>query len=78
MSADLAAEAQRDVTAKVFRRSGLDVDELWIYYFSIGGDAGPLEIDAYLHDSYMLRPVQRDLLDHAIYEIGNAYQGGPV
>ena len=33
--------------------------------------AGALEIDAYLHGSYMLRPIQRDLLDHAIYELGN-------
>ena len=35
--------------------------------------AGALEIDAYLHGSYMLRPIQRDLLDHAIYELGDSY-----
>jgi hypothetical protein len=34
--------------------------------------AGAMEIDAYLHGSYMLRPIQRDLLDHAIYELGNS------
>lgn len=65
-------EAQRDRTAQAFRQSDLDVDEVWIHYFSIGGDAGAMEIDAYLHGSYMLRPIQRDLLDHAIYELGNS------
>ena len=72
MSIDAAAEAQRHLTSQVFRQSDLGLDALWIHYFSIGGDAGPLEIDAYLHDSYMLRPVQRDLLDHAIEEMGEA------
>ncbi|CAH0290289.1 hypothetical protein SRABI83_04185 [Arthrobacter sp. Bi83] len=72
MSVDSDGEAQRDLTAKAFRQADLDVDELWMHYFSIGGDAGTMEIDAYLHGSYMLRPIQRDLLDHAIYELGNA------
>ncbi|WP_314194693.1 hypothetical protein [uncultured Arthrobacter sp.] len=72
MTAESDGETQRDRTAQAFRQSDLDVDELWIHYFSIGGDAGAMEIDAYLHGSYMLRPIQRDLLDHAIYELGNS------
>jgi hypothetical protein len=71
MNADGDGEAQRDRTAKAFRRADLEVDQLWMHYFSIGGDAGSMEIEAYLHGSYMLRPIQRDLLDHAIYELGN-------
>jgi hypothetical protein len=69
MSVDGDGEAQRDRTAKAFRRADLEVDELWMHYFSIGGDAGAMEIEAYLNASYMLRPIQRDLLDHAIYEL---------
>jgi hypothetical protein len=72
MSVDGDGEAQRELTAKAFRHAELKVDELWMHYFSIGGDAGAMEIEAYLHDSYMLRPIQRDLLDHAIYELGNS------
>jgi hypothetical protein len=72
MTAESDGETQRDRTAQAFRQSDLDVDELWMHYFSIGGDAGAMEIDAYLHGSYMLRPIQRDLLDHAIYELGNS------
>ncbi|MDQ0866596.1 hypothetical protein [Arthrobacter globiformis] len=72
MTSESDGEAQRDRTAQAFRQSDLDVDELWMHYFSIGGDAGAMEIDAYLHGSYMLRPIQRDLLDHAIYELDNS------
>ena len=71
MKRDPEGEAQRERTVRAFRQADLDVDELWIHYFSIGGDAGAMEIEAYLHGSYMLRPVQRDLLDHAIHELGN-------
>ncbi|MGN7251677.1 MULTISPECIES: hypothetical protein [unclassified Arthrobacter] len=73
MSVDGEGEAQRELTAKAFREADLEVDELWMHYFSIGGDAGALEIEAYLHGSYMLRPIQRDLLDHAMYELGNSH-----
>lgn len=74
MSADHDGEAQRNRTARAFRQAQLDVDKLWMHYFSIGGDAGAMEIEAYLHGSYMLRPIQRDLLDHAIYELGNSFE----
>ena len=72
MNVDSDGEAQRDRAAKAFRQAKLNVDELWMHYFSMGGDAGAMETEAYLHGSYMLRPIQRDLLDHAIYELGDA------
>jgi hypothetical protein len=75
MSVDEAAEEQRDRTSASFQAAGLSLEALWMHYFSIGGDAGELEIDAYLNRSYMLRGVQRDLLDHAIHELdGNRPQ----
>ncbi|MBD1542616.1 hypothetical protein G9E11_10215 [Arthrobacter sp. IA7] len=73
MSVDGDGEAQRELTAKAFRHAELEIDDLWMHYFSIGGDAGAMEIEAYLHGSYMLRPIQRDLLDHAIYELGDSH-----
>jgi hypothetical protein len=69
MNADETAEEQRERTAAAYRSAGLALEALWLHYFSIGGDAGELEIDAYLNRSYMLRSVQRDLLDHAIHEL---------
>jgi hypothetical protein len=74
MSVESDGEAQRDRAAKAFQQANLSVDELWMHYFSMGGDAGAMETEAYLHGSYMLRPIQRDLLDHAIYELGNGHK----
>jgi hypothetical protein len=75
MTVDETAEEQRDRTSAAFQAAGLNLEALWMHYFSIGGDAGELEIDAYLNRSYMLRGVQRDLLDHAIHELdGNDSQ----
>ena len=69
MNADETAEEQRERTAAAYRKAGLTLELLWLHYFSIGGDAGEVEVDAYLNRSYMLRPVQRDLLDHAVHEL---------
>ncbi|MFF2028703.1 hypothetical protein [Arthrobacter sp. NPDC058192] len=74
MNVDSDGEAQRDRAARAFRQAQLDIDQLWMHYFSMGGDAGAMETEAYLHGSYMLRPIQRDLLDHAIYELGDGHK----
>lgn len=57
----------RDVNAARVRAQ-LSVDELWIYYFSLTGDAGPLEVEAYLNGLMPLDPYQHDVLACAINE----------
>ncbi|WIG19332.1 hypothetical protein [Kocuria rosea] len=47
----------------------LTAEQLWWHYFSIGGDVGPLETDAYLHQALDLPRLQRTLLDHAAHEL---------
>jgi hypothetical protein len=49
--------------------AGIDRAQLWLYYFSIGGDVGEYELDAYLHHSLLLPRLQRDLLAHAANEL---------
>jgi hypothetical protein len=50
-------------------RSGLRLDDVWMHYFSIGGDVGALEVEAYLHHALSLPRLQRDMLAHAINEL---------
>jgi hypothetical protein len=38
-------------------------------YFSISGEAGDYEIDAYLNGSFTLSAIQADLLAHAVNEL---------
>lgn len=48
---------------------GIDRRNLWLHYFSIGGDVSEFEVDAYLHHSMLLPQLQRDLLAHAANEL---------
>jgi hypothetical protein len=47
---------QRQRFNEAFGATGLTVDELWLRYFSLGGDAGQLEIDAYLNGAIACHP----------------------
>lgn len=49
--------------------AGIDRKQLWLHYFSIGGDASEFELDAYLHQSLVLSFLQRDLFAQAANEI---------
>jgi hypothetical protein len=46
----------------------LTVSELWLRYFSLGGDAGEMEVDAYINGAIAMPALQHDVLAHAINE----------
>ena len=48
--------------------ASLTVDELWLRYFSMGGEAGRFELDAYLNGAIALPPIQHDVVAHVINE----------
>ncbi|WP_460667290.1 hypothetical protein [Kocuria himachalensis] len=50
-------------------RARVSVHTLWWRYFSLGGNVGHLEIDAYVHQCLDLPRSERDLLDHAAFEL---------
>lgn len=58
--------------------AGIDRGRLWLSYFSIGGEASELEVDAYLHHSLSLTPLQRDLLAQAANELVAAQAPPPA
>ena len=49
-------------------RAGLTVDQLWLRYFTFTGDAGPLEIEAFLTGLMPLSDPQHDILACAVNE----------
>ena len=59
-------DSDRFLTA--FEATGFTVDDLWLRYFSIGGNAGRFEIDAYLNGAIALPPLEHDMVAHAINE----------
>lgn len=54
--------------AEAFTGAKLTVEELWLRYFALGGDAGKVEIEAYLAGLMPLASLQHNILAHAINE----------
>ncbi|WP_410675913.1 PP2C family protein-serine/threonine phosphatase [Amycolatopsis sp. cmx-4-68] len=64
---DRAVEQRRSL-ALAFKRAELSVEDLWLRYFGVGGVAGFIDIDAYLHGLADLPPLERDTLALAVNE----------
>ncbi|OUM40980.1 hypothetical protein [Arthrobacter sedimenti] len=68
MATGMGEHEQRSGTCAAFRSTGLTIYDLWLRYFSLGGNAGEEEIDAYLYSSLLLPPFERDILALAVNE----------
>ena len=60
---------QRRQLREALKSAELTRGELWLNYFSIGGNVGEYEVEAYLQGLLSLPPVQRDLLAMAANEL---------
>lgn len=60
---------QRRQLRDALKAADLTRGELWLNYFSIGGNVGEYEVEAYLQGLLSLPPVQRDLLAMAANEL---------
>ncbi len=56
-------------------RADLELTRLWWHYFQLGGEAGTLEVDAYLHGCLRLPVAHRNLLARAVNDL---VRGAPV
>ncbi|BCW68093.1 hypothetical protein NicSoilB4_28560 [Arthrobacter sp. NicSoilB4] len=59
---------QRRRFAESLRHADVGIEELWLRYFTLGGQAGQFEIEAYIHGAMALPSLQRDVLAHALNE----------
>ena len=60
--------AQRQGFEKSLPDADVTVEELWLRYFAMGGQAGQFEVEAYIHGAMALPALQRDVLAHALNE----------
>src|SRR3712207_2064192 len=67
MNDNRAGEQQRSII-RALKRADLSLEQLWVRYFGMGGEAGYLDVDAFVHGLGSLPPLQRDMLAHAINE----------
>jgi Stage II sporulation protein E (SpoIIE) len=68
MSVGTDEHEQRRALDVGYRRAELSLEQLWVRYFALGGVAGPVEVEAYLHGALPLPSVQRDILAQAVNE----------
>ncbi|WP_326963201.1 hypothetical protein [Arthrobacter sp. PL16] len=59
----------RALIADVMRQGHISTHGLWVYYFSIGGFIGEVEVDAYLHGLMPLPALDEELLAVAVAEM---------
>ena len=68
MASSTDADQQRRFLQIALKRSALSLEDLWLRYFALGGDAGFVEVEAYLHGLMPLASFERDVLAHALNE----------
>jgi len=61
-------DEQRRLLLAAVRRSDLPLEQLWLRYFGLGGQADLVEVEGYLDGLMPLAPAQRDVLAHAVNE----------
>jgi hypothetical protein len=61
-------QAKRRTLVSAFREANLPLEQLWLRYFALGGEAGLTEIDAYLNGLLPLPALQHDVLAQALNE----------
>ena len=69
MGFDRHEPQQQRMLAAALKSEHIDSSELWLKYFSLGGEAGEYEVEAYLQGLLSLPVVQRDLLAMAANEL---------
>ncbi|MGN7251486.1 MULTISPECIES: hypothetical protein [unclassified Arthrobacter] len=69
MGFDSLEEEQRRCLREALQHARIDTADLWLHYFSIGGNVGEYEVDAHLQGAFPLPELQRDLLAHAANEL---------
>jgi hypothetical protein len=61
-------ERQRSALLAALAHTGLTLEDLWMRYFALGGDADLMDIEAHLSGLNDLSALQRDILAHALNE----------
>ena len=64
----MTGDRRRAALTGACRRGQLDVQQLWFRYVALGGDADPLDIEAYLLGLMPVDDSQYDILAHALNE----------
>lgn len=63
------ADQQRKQLAQIVLEENLELADVWVRYFAIGGSASEEEFALYAVEELNLMPLQRDLISMALREL---------
>ncbi|WP_441428689.1 hypothetical protein [Arthrobacter sp. 2RAF6] len=67
---------QQRMLAAAMKSAQINAGDLWLKYFSLGGEVGEYEVEAYLQGLLSLPVLQRDLLAMAANELIDTFPQG--
>lgn len=73
----MTAQAQQHSTQRAAQDAELTARDLWLHYFSVGGNLPVFDIDAYLNGVYPLPVGERNLIALALNEMIDALPQRP-
>ena len=65
----MTQHTQQHSTQAAAKAAELTANEIWLHYYSVGGDLDVFELDAYLHGAYPLPAHERDVVALALNEL---------
>lgn len=65
----MTEQTQRQSTLLAARDADISVNELWLHYYSVGGNLTAFEVDAYLHGVHQLPVGERNTIAWALNEL---------
>lgn len=74
---DQLEQEQSRLLRNAMTSSCITSGDLWLRYFSLGGNVGEYEVDAYVQSLLSLPPHQRDLIAHAANELIDELPSAP-
>ena len=63
-----SAEQAQATLAQSFEACQMQVDELWVAYFALGGNGGKYEVELYLNGMGSMSAHEHNVLAHAVNE----------
>ena len=65
----MTQESQQRSTSLAAREAEVSAADLWVHYYSVGGNLGAFELEAYLHGMYPLPVRERNTIALALNEL---------
>lgn len=65
----MTQESQQRSTSLAAREAEVSAADLWLHYYSVGGNLEVFELEAYLHGVYPLQVWERNMIALALNEL---------